>query len=144
MRRLRLRHRGCQRRFRWPRPPWRARTATRMRRHIERPMFEIACDSPIKRRRGVYYGAREAEWQGHGNVRLQRPAAEAPLLLRAVMALTAGREPLCLDMSVERNGSFYGVLSSTPARIAARGFLRSGSAHDLFWRPSIRGSSPAR
>src|SRR5271156_3586216 len=60
------------------------------------------------------------------------------------MALTAGRGPLCLDMSVERNGSFYGVLSSTPARIAARGFLRSGSAHDLFWRPSIRGSSPAR
>ena len=76
---------------------------------------------------------RDREWQGFGNVRLQRPAPEAlseawqpcrskddsrllgALLLRAVIGLTARRGPLCLDTCVERNGSFHDVLSSTPA-----------------------------
>ena len=100
---------------------------------MSRPMFEIACDSPIERRGGVHYRTRDREGQGHSNVRLQRPAAEAlsetwqscrskdgsrllgALLLRAVIGLTARRGPLCLDTCVERNGSFHHVLSPTAA-----------------------------
>lgn len=75
-------------------------------------------------------------------MRLQRPAAEAlgeawqecrsnddsdsaknkeeagfrpPLLLRAVIGVTALRGPLCFNNDIERNGSFHDVLSPTAA-----------------------------
>jgi hypothetical protein len=110
-----------------------AHVATNVRNRMRFPNTTTPQSSLLHARR---------EWQGHGNVRLQRPAAEAlggawqaccawddgdgrrnkeeggfraPLLLRAVIGLTAGRGPLCLDTYVERNGSFHDVLSSTPA-----------------------------